>query len=54
MLQVSEIIGVTGIFVDSKEDAVAFYERFGFERAETDPLKLWLPMTTIAKLLGEQ
>lgn len=50
-LQVSETIGVTGLFVDAKEDAVAFYERFGFERAESDPLKLWLPMTAIATLL---
>jgi len=39
--------------VDAKEDAVAFYEQFGFERAETGPLKLWLPMTAIAALLGE-
>lgn len=52
-MEVSETIGETGLFVDAKEDAVAFYERSGFERAETDPLRLWLPMTMIARPLGE-
>jgi len=44
-------IGVTGLFVDSKPEASAFYEKFGFRAAESDPLKLWLSMKTILSLL---
>ena len=49
--QVSESIGVTGLFVDAKEDATPFYEKFGFQPAASNPLKLWLPMASITELL---
>jgi len=50
--QVSETIGVSGMFVDAKEDAASFYEKFGFQAAESDPLKLWLSLKDIQKLLN--
>ncbi|QHG85689.1 MULTISPECIES: GNAT family N-acetyltransferase [Xanthomonas] len=49
--QVSDAIGVTGLFVDAKDEAAPFYEKFGFQRAELDPLKLWLPLASITELL---
>ena len=49
--RVSETIGVSGLFVDAKDDAVPFYEKFGFQRAESAPLKLWLAMARVIELL---
>lgn len=49
--QVSSSIGVAGMFVDAKHDAAGFYERFGFKAADSDPLKLWMPLGAILKLL---
>lgn len=51
--QVSETIGVTGLFVDAKdESSAAFYRKYGFESTEHDPLKLWLPLASVIALLG--
>jgi hypothetical protein len=42
--------GVTGFFVDAKaEKARRFYLRFGFIPLVDDPLKLFLPLITLAK-----
>lgn len=42
-LQVSEHAGIRALFVHAKDDKVrSFYERFGFESAPIDPLKLML------------
>ncbi|ABL01194.1 hypothetical protein [Pelobacter propionicus] len=41
--------GVTGFFVDAKDEkARQFYLRFGFIPLEDDPLKLFLPLNTLA------
>jgi GNAT superfamily N-acetyltransferase len=51
--QVGEAVGVAGLFVDLKPEAIGFYERFGFEAAESNPLKLWMPMGSLLKVLNE-
>jgi hypothetical protein len=38
--------------VDSKPEAVAFYQRFGFIPLTGDGLKLYLPISTIKTLEG--
>lgn len=42
--------GITGFFVDAKNGNVKkFYLRFGFIPLKDDPLKLFLPLSTLAK-----
>ena len=52
----AEVVGCVGVVVDAKADAVAFYERYGFERAITvrgglgdrpEPAVLFLPLSLI-------
>lgn len=46
--------GITGFFVDAKNEKVKkFYLRFGFIPLKDDSLKLFLPLTTLAKGLAE-
>ncbi len=45
-------IGVQCVIVDSKPEAVAFYQRFGFIPLTEDGLKLYLPISTIKTLEG--
>ena len=48
----AEHIGIFGMIVDAKSSkASSFYEGFGFKKLISNPKKLVLPMTTIAKLL---
>ncbi|WP_026144001.1 GNAT family N-acetyltransferase [Xanthomonas sacchari] len=49
--QVGRTVGVAGLFVDAKPEAVGFYESFGFQAAESNPLKLWIPMSSILEIL---
>jgi predicted N-acetyltransferase YhbS len=51
-LRAAETIGVQCVIVDSKPDAVAFYQRFGFIPLTEDGLKLYLPISTIKTLEG--
>ena len=51
-LRAAETIGVQCVIVDSKPDAVAFYQRFGFIPLTGDGLKLYLPISTIKTLEG--
>lgn len=54
---VSESGGITGFFVDAKDDqAKCFYLRFGFIPLQDDPLKLFLPLKTLLNsvLMAEQ
>ena len=51
-LLASETIGVQCVIVDSKPEAVAFYQRFGFIPLKRDGLKLYLPIRTIKTLEG--
>ena len=59
-IEIEELVGCIGIFVDAKEDAVMFYEKYGFEVApvlngelEVKPTQtlMYLSMKTIHKLL---
>jgi GNAT superfamily N-acetyltransferase len=46
-------IGAWAVVVDAKDEAAAgFYEHYGFHRFLDDPLRLFLPLKTVAKLLG--
>jgi GNAT superfamily N-acetyltransferase len=45
-------IGAAMVLVDAKDDtAVRFYERYGFARVLDDPRRLFIPMTTIARMV---
>lgn len=49
----SDEVAAMAVVVDAIDDAArSFYERYGFERFLDDPGRLFLPMTTIAKLLS--
>jgi len=49
-LRAAETIGVQCVIVDSKLEAVGFYQRFGFLPLKQDGLKLYLPVGTIRKM----
>jgi len=50
---VEESGGITGFFVDAKNEQVKkFYLRFGFIPLKDDPLKLFLPLSTLARGLA--
>lgn len=49
-LRAADAIGVQCVIVDSKPEAVGFYQRFGFEPLQADGLKLYLPIRTIQAL----
>jgi ribosomal protein S18 acetylase RimI-like enzyme len=49
--QTSRSIGSSFVIVDAlDEDAAGYYQKFGFRRIESAPLKLFLPMATVEKL----
>lgn len=48
----SEVMAVYAVVVDAlNEQAAAFYRQFGFIALPSQPLTLFLPMTTIATLV---
>lgn len=49
-LLASKTIGVQCVIVDSKPEAVGFYQRFGFIPLKLEGLKLYLPISTIKKM----
>lgn len=49
-LRAADTIGVQCVIVDSKPEAVAFYQRFGFVPLKADGLKLYLPISTVKSL----
>jgi predicted GNAT family N-acyltransferase len=47
-------IAAIAVVVDAKsEEAARFYGNYGFKPLQAHPLRLFVPMTTVAKLLGE-
>ncbi|MFZ4703110.1 MAG: GNAT family N-acetyltransferase, partial [Candidatus Methylumidiphilus sp.] len=48
----SYTIGVQCVIVDSKPEAVGFYQRFGFAPLKQDGLKLYLSVSTIRQMVG--
>lgn len=47
-------IAAIAVVVDAKsEEAARFYSHYGFKPLQAHPLRLFVPMTTVAKLLGE-
>jgi GNAT superfamily N-acetyltransferase len=47
-------IAAIAVVVDAKgEEAARFYGHYGFKPLQAHPLRLFVPMTTVAKLLGE-
>jgi len=52
LLQLSEKIGIHSIVVDAKHDnAVLFYEKYGFKRFPATPQRLFLQLATLKKLM---
>ena len=52
VLQASELIAVHAIVADAKDErAKVFYERYGFQAFVDEPLRLFIPMTTLEQLL---
>ena len=52
ILRVSEHLGIIGFFVDAKNDeAITFYEQFGFIPLPDNPLELFLPLETLSRAL---
>lgn len=48
-------IATMAVVVDAKGDrARTFYERYGFERFANEPYRLFITMSTIAELFGEE
>jgi GNAT superfamily N-acetyltransferase len=46
-------VAAMAVIVDAKDDdARRFYERFGFQRFETDDYRLFLPMATIERMFA--
>jgi predicted GNAT family N-acyltransferase len=47
----AKIVGIYAVVVDAlDESAKSFYAKYGFNRLTDDPLHLYLPMTTVARL----
>ena len=62
-IDMSEKVGCVGIVVDAKQDAIAFYEKLGFEQFEVlvgqmddrpSPTLMFLPMGSITPLRPER
>jgi GNAT superfamily N-acetyltransferase len=50
-LENSQRLGIYALFADAKDERVAsFYARYGYIALPSDPLRLFLPIMTIAKL----
>lgn len=50
----AENIGICGMMVKAKDaKAAAFYEHYGFQRGEKDNHLLFLPITTLRKILAD-
>jgi GNAT superfamily N-acetyltransferase len=50
----SEQLGIAGLFVDAKDvAAAAFYRKFGFSSLISNPLRLFLPLGSIVRLVGK-
>lgn len=53
-LRVGEQVGILAVLVDAKhERAKAFYDRCEFESLPDQPLKLWLPISAVRRLIGD-
>jgi GNAT superfamily N-acetyltransferase len=54
-LAVAEAVGGVALAIDAKDDrAACWYERFGAVRLLDEPLKLVLPLATVAAALGRR
>jgi GNAT superfamily N-acetyltransferase len=48
-------VAAMAVVVDAKDETAArFYERYGFQRFAHQPMRLFLTMSDIARLLGDQ
>jgi len=53
-LDLSAELGIYAVEVDAIDDsAAAFYRKYGFVQLVDNPLHLYLPMTIIEKVLGD-
>lgn len=50
LLTVANSVGIIGFFVDAKDrEAVRYYQQYGFIELPDNPLKLFLPLATLAE-----
>jgi len=53
VIQAAEIVGIRGVLVNAIDDtARALYERYGFRRSATFPLKLMITLTEARRMLS--
>ena len=53
VIQAADIVGIRGILVDAIDDkARAFYERYGFRRSTTFPLKVMITLAEAQRMLA--
>lgn len=52
VLSVNKEIGGVGLFVDAKNEAAEFYEKFGFTRISDEKAEFFMPIKTIEKILA--
>jgi predicted N-acetyltransferase YhbS len=54
VMQAADIVGIRGILVDAIDDgAGAFYEKFGFRRSATFPLRLMITVEEARRMLSK-
>jgi hypothetical protein len=52
-LDLSRVLGVHAVAVDAIDDSAAAFDRkYGFTALLDDPLHLYLPISTVEKILG--
>lgn len=53
--EAARFVGITGLFVDAKDDSVSkFYQRFGFLALPNQPLTLFLPIQTLRGIIAKE
>jgi GNAT superfamily N-acetyltransferase len=53
LLNVSQSVGIIGVFVDAKDlQASQYYQRYGFVALPDNPLQLFLPLDTLKQAFG--
>jgi predicted N-acetyltransferase YhbS len=54
VVQAADIVGIRGILVDAVDDAArSFYEKFGFRRSTTFPLRLLITVAEAQRMLAK-
>lgn len=52
ILNIADTIGIRLIIVDAKESSTTFYEKYGFQRSDSDKLTYYLLLDTLKKAIN--